>query len=155
MAPVMHVGNHSRSDTRLSTNQIRSQAFAQQRRSQRILLSVPILVSGQHPNGSSFSERTKTLVVNAHGALIQLRTPVLTGEGIRIKNLATNEELACTVVDINHGSTEIPEIGIAFAKPSPSFWRVSFPPEDWTPRSPDAKRASSFIPSTKPVMVKK
>jgi hypothetical protein len=105
--------------TRLSTNQIRSQAFAQQRRSQRILLSVPILVSGQHPNGSAFSERTKTLVVNAHGALIQLRVPVLTGEGMRIKNLATNEELACTVVDINPGSTEIPEIGIAFAKPCP------------------------------------
>ena len=63
----------------------RSQPHTQQRRSQRILLSVPILVSGQHANGSPFSERTKTQVVNPHGALIRLREPVLTGQKLRIK----------------------------------------------------------------------
>jgi hypothetical protein len=31
------------------------------------------------------------------------------------------------------------EVGIELEKPSPRFWRVSFPPEDWTPRSAEAK----------------
>lgn len=126
----------------------------QQRRSQRILLSVSVVVSGQQANGSPFLEHTKTLVVNAHGALIQLREPVLAGQQLRIKHLATNEEMACTVADIARGSGEAPEVGIAFTKPSPGFWRVAFPPEDWSPRSPEAKRVSS-VTQARPVLVKK
>jgi hypothetical protein len=139
----------------LNSSNSRSQPYAQQRRSQRVLLSVPILVSGQYANGAPFSERTKTQIVNAHGALIQLRERVLTGQKLRIKNLATNEEASCAVVDVNTESTEIPEVGVAFAKPSPSFWRVSFPPQDWSPRSPEAKRFSSITAAAKPVLVKK
>jgi hypothetical protein len=100
-------------------------------------------VSGNRANGSPFVERTKTLVVNAHGALIQLRESVLVHQILRIKNAATDEEVGCTVVDINHCSAEVPEIGIGFSKPAPTFWCVAFPPEDWTPRSPEAKHASS------------
>ncbi len=132
----------------------RSQPHTQQRRSQRILLSVPILVSGQHANGSPFSERTKAQVVNAHGALIHLREPVLTGQKLRIKHLATNEEVGCTVADINSGSTDTPEVGVAFSKPCLSFWRVSFPPEDWSAKSPEAKRVSSITIPAKPIIVK-
>jgi hypothetical protein len=90
-----------------------------------------------------------------HGALIQLREPVVIGQELRIKNLATNEEMACSVTDVNAGSAEIPEIGVAFSKPSASFWRVTFPPEDWSPRSPEAKRVSSITNPVKPTLVKK
>jgi hypothetical protein len=124
-------------------------------RSQRILLSISILVSGQKANGSAFSERTKTHVVNAYGALIHLRESVLAGQELRVKNLMTNEEITCTVVDLNAGSSDIPEVGLAFPQAAPSFWRVSFPPEDWTPRSPDAKRITSITTTPKPVPVKK
>jgi hypothetical protein len=133
----------------------RPQPYAQQRRSQRILLPLSMLVSGQHANGSPFFERTQTQVVNAHGALIQLREPVLVGQNLRVKNLATNEEVLCTVVDINPGSTEIPEIGVAFVKPSPNFWHVAFPPEDWTPRCPEAKHVSGITMAGRPVVLKK
>ena len=138
----------------MNPSNARSQPHTQQRRSQRILLSVPILVSGQHANGSPFSERTKAQVVNAHGALIHLREPVLTGQKLRIKHLATNEEVGCTVADISAGSTDTPEVGVAFSKPCPSFWRVSFPPEDWSPKSPEAKRVSSITIPAKPIIVK-
>jgi hypothetical protein len=132
----------------------RSQAYAQQRRSQRILLSIPVVVAGEHANGSPFTERTKTQIVNAHGALIHLHVPVLTGQVLRIKNIATNEEVACTVVDINPGSADIPEIGVAFAYPNPCFWRVSFPPEDWSPKSPEAKRVSYSADPVRLVLIK-
>ena len=124
------------------------------RRSQRILLSISVVVSGQRANGSAFSERTKTQVVNVHGAMVELREPVLVGQQLRMKNLATNEEVACTVADVNRTSNQVPKVGIAFAKPSPSFWRVAFPPEDWSPRSPEAKRVSC-VTQTKPELAKK
>jgi len=30
-------------------------------------------------------------------------------------------------------------VGIEFLEPSPRFWRIAFPPEDWSARSPEAK----------------
>jgi hypothetical protein len=89
-----------------------------------------IVISGVRSNNAPFSERTSTLIVNAHGALIQLRERVLIAQPLRIQNLATNEELACSVMDINPGSNGIPEVGIEFHEPCPHFWRVSFPPAD-------------------------
>lgn len=118
----------------------RPASMAHQRRSQRILLCVRVIVSGKHANGSPFSEHTTTQVVNAHGALILLHEPVVVGQLLNIKHVATGEELVCTVMDLTPGQLEIPEIGIEFVHPNARFWRVSFPPEDWTPRSPYAKR---------------
>jgi hypothetical protein len=31
------------------------------------------------------------------------------------------------------------EVGLDFVKASPGFWRISFPPPDWTTESPEAK----------------
>jgi len=132
---------------------LRPSPHTNQRRSQRILLSIPIVVGGLRPNGAPFSERTRTLVVNAHGALIELRESVLVGQPLRMKNLATNEEMNCKVVDINPGQATLPEIGVEFAQACARFWRVNFPPADWSPRSPEAKRFDS-IPAA-PTLVKK
>jgi len=122
------------------TSNARPGSMAHQRRSQRILLSVPVIVSGKHHNGASFGEATQTLVVNAHGALLLLREPVVVGQLLNITNVATGEALACHVKDTNPGQDEVPEIGIEFAQPSARFWRVSFPPEGWSTHSPEAKR---------------
>jgi hypothetical protein len=94
-------------------------------------------------NGVAFEEQTSTMIVNAHGALIQLRTVVKLGDLLQVKNLKTAEELHCKVVDINPGSNGVQEVGIEFAEPNPRFWRVSFPPSDWSPRSAEAKRFST------------
>ena len=115
-------------------------ASVNQRRSQRILLAVFLLVTGVRANGAPFSERTKTLVVNAHGGLIMLYEPVLSGQILTLSNMATSEEIACTVIDINAGADGTTEVGVEFSETCPRFWRVSFPPADWTPRNPEAKR---------------
>lgn len=120
-----------------------------QRRSQRILLAVGIVVSGQRANGSLFSERTATMIVNAHGALMRLREPVIVGQWLRIKNVMTNEERPCVVADINPGQSGVPEIGVAFSEACAEFWRVSFPPEDWSPHNPEARRADTSRVQTK------
>jgi hypothetical protein len=117
--------------------------------------SVSILISGERANGTQFAERAKTQVVNSHGALIQLREPVLVGQKLRMKNLTINEEMSCTVMDVDSGSMPIPEIGVAFSEACPRFWRVALPPEDWSPRSPEAKRVTRDPSAAITVLTKK
>lgn len=49
----------------LNAPNLRPSPHAKQRRSQRILLSIPVIVSGQPSSGAPFAERTGTLIVNA------------------------------------------------------------------------------------------
>lgn len=132
----------------MSTQNLRPSASNNQRRSQRVLLSVPLRVTGKRMNQTSFAEHTNTLVVNAHGALIQLREAVHVGQPLNLKNMATGEEEHATVMDVNEGANGVPEVGVEFGKPNPRFWRVSFPPADWSARSPEAKRYASGHPAT-------
>ncbi len=142
----------------MSTPNIRPTQTANQRRSQRILLSVPLRVSGKRTNGTPFVEHTKTLIVNAHGALLQLQEPVEEGQSLNVRNVTTGEEMPCMVVDLSPGANGVGEIGVQFAQPNPRFWRVSFPPADWSTRSPEAKRFASSpnaIPLARDPVVKK
>jgi PilZ domain len=134
----------------MSTYNMRPGQTANQRRSQRILLSVPLRVSGKRANGAPFVEHTKTLIVSAHGALLQLQESVGEGQTLRIQNVKTGEEVACTVVDLSPGATGLAEIGVEFAEANARFWRVSFPPADWSARNPDAKRFDSKTGVTTP-----
>jgi hypothetical protein len=111
-----------------------------QRRRQRIFLCVGIIVRGEKADGSAFSERTKTEVVSAHGALILLREPVSTGQNLTLRNILMSEEVVCTVVESDRGQAGVAEVRVQFVHPSPKFWRVTFPPSDWSSRSPEAKR---------------
>lgn len=124
----------------MTTSVTRAGTTPSQRRSQRIFLCVGIIVLGKKANGATFSERTKTEVVSAHGALIVLQEPVCAGQELIVRNIPTNEEIVCTVVDCNPGQTGVAEVGIQFKHSSPRFWRVAFPPSDWSTRSPEAKR---------------
>lgn len=101
------------------------------RRSMRVLLSVPIHVSGKTAEKQEFSEETRTLVVNAHGALISLAAKVLAGQTVNVGNNATQQSLECRVVHIGTTQGEKAQLGIEFGKPSPKFWQIDFPPDDW------------------------
>jgi len=105
------------------------------------MISIGIIVGGKSLDGKNFAEKTSTVVVNAHGALILLKEAVTSGQELLIRNVKTGEELPCTVVDVGKEQGGVSEVGIAFAEPAVLFWHVAFPPEDWSPRSEEAKRA--------------
>lgn len=106
-------------------------ADAGRRRSMRVLLSVPISVSGKNASGQDFSEETRTLVVNAHGALISLAAPLIADQRIQVSNKATKQSLSCRIVYVGAVQAGKAQMGIEFEKPSSSFWQIDFPPEDW------------------------
>lgn len=101
------------------------------RRSMRVLLSLPIVVTGKNHRNEDFQEETKTLVVNAHGALIALAAPVAPGQQIALQNKATHESRACRVVHVGNANAGKIQLGIEFLQPSPTFWQIDFPPDDW------------------------
>jgi len=123
----------------LSTTPTRLHKNSSQRRSQRVMLAVKIHVAGVRPDGQRFSEETCTSVVNAHGALLLLDEKVSLGQLLTVRNLNSNQTLQGAVMDIGAVHAGKSEIGIEFLEPAPRFWRVTFPPEDWSPHSPEAK----------------
>jgi hypothetical protein len=105
------------------------------------MLSIGIVISGDRLNGHRFSEGTFTSVVNAHGALILLAEEVTLGQLVSIRNVKSGEELQGEVADRGKSvaASGKTEVAIEFLEPSPRFWRIAFPPEDWSIRSPEAK----------------
>jgi hypothetical protein len=112
---------------------------ANRRRSQRALMKVPVQVSGQNANGVPFDERTHTLSISAHGALIVMAAPVHRGQRFILSNMQTKAALECVVVHLERRPGEPTQVGVEFMLPNQTFWRMAFPPKDWTPRHPDAK----------------
>jgi hypothetical protein len=101
------------------------------RRSMRVLLTLPVSIRGTLPDGNKFNENTYTLVVNAHGALITLSASVTQGQHVLIANKATQAQLDCRVVFIGQAQAGKTHVGLEFVQPSPSFWQINFPPDDW------------------------
>ena len=97
----------------------------------RVLLSVPILVSGKTANNQDFNEETRTLVVNAHGALIALAAQVAAQQSVRLSNKATQQSIDCRVVHLGSAQAGKTQVGLEFVKPSGKFWQIDFPPDDW------------------------
>ena len=109
------------------------------RRSQRVLMQVALRLRGVDAQGQDFEEFTETLAINAHGALVLLAARVTSGSVIQMRHMKTEEEQECHVVFLGPVRSGKAEVGLEFSAPRPAFWRVAFPPEDWTPKSPEAR----------------
>lgn len=119
------------------------------RRSQRVLMQVGIRVRGKDAQGKEFEEGTETLAINAHGALILLSARVISGGVVHVKHNKTGEEQECHVAFLGPVRSGRAEIGVEFTTPSPNFWRVAFPPEDWSPKNPEARSANTKLRAQK------
>lgn len=104
---------------------------AHNRRSGRVLLQLPIVISGLRLDGASFEARGETLQVNAHGAKISTRAPLVEGMQVRIVVERPYRAKDARVV----WTSEEQEFGIEFAEPG-NFWGVYFPPSDWNNCAP-------------------
>ncbi len=113
------------------------------RRSQRVLMQVALRLRGVDAQGQNFEEITQTLAINAHGALVLLAARVTSGSVIQMRHNMTEEEQECHVVFLGPVRSGKAEVGLEFAVPRPTFWRVAFPPEDWSPKHPEARTVSS------------
>jgi hypothetical protein len=113
--------------------------YAEPRRTQRVRIAMSVEVRSHE--AELFQEKTKTITVNANGCLVLLTAKVKRGQKLVISNPQTQEELASTVIFLGDYNSGKSEVGLEFSEPSPMFWRIAFPPNDWDPN--ERKRASA------------
>ena len=97
------------------------------RRSSRVLVTLPLAVSGQKSDGSHVSGAAETILVNRHGAKIRSSVPLETKMEVRVAMLAPYKWRVGQVVWADSGESEY---GIELFRPE-NFWGIYFPPEDW------------------------
>jgi hypothetical protein len=113
-------------------------------------MQVAVRIRGNDAQGKQFEEEASTLAINAHGALVLLETRLTSGSRVYMQHKHTQEEQECQVVFLGPVRSGRAEIGLEFSAPCPTFWRVAFPPEDWSPKHPDARTViSTSIPTLK------
>ncbi len=108
-------------------------AFTAQRRSERVLLDIPVVVSG-HSGTRIFQEETFTVTVSAHGALLMLETNVVLGQKLVVKNPTNSDEREVRVAYKGAVHAGLAQVAVEFAKPAPEFWQMDSPPENWNAR---------------------
>ena|SRR6202047_1247679 len=105
---------------------------ANRRRSERVMLKVPVLLSLSSREGLVTEESTCTQVVNAHGGLLGLEMEISAGQQFLLTNSKTGVSRECSVVRTQQSpSTQGLLVAFQFATPSPDFWPIVFPPKDW------------------------
>ena len=112
------------------------------RRSQRVLMQVSVRIYGVDAQGKPFDEEADTLAINAHGALVLLQSRVTSGSLLTLRNNTTKEEQECNIAFLGPVRGNRAEIGLEFSARRPQFWRIAFPPEDWSPKNPEARTAT-------------
>ena len=102
------------------------------RRSTRVPIAIPIMLSGQDTSGENFQESTRTLVINKQGAKVLTKYKVALGAELAVENRALSRTALANVVWLGKppGPNEPAELGIRLVK-AENFWGIDFPPEDW------------------------
>jgi hypothetical protein len=104
---------------------------ANRRRSERVMLRMSVVVETETVQREKLREQTYTLVVNAHGGLLQLQMEVLAGQPILLINPKSGAKESAHVVRVENPPGGYTAVAFEFDRPSPKFWPVEFPPEDW------------------------
>jgi hypothetical protein len=102
------------------------------RRSERVVLRVRVRLSALMPRGKRISIEAQTLVVNAHGGLLDVAMEMIAGQQLLLSNLITERVTTGKVVRIEGSEESRFSVAFEFDFPAPSFWPVSFPPPDWS-----------------------
>lgn len=110
------------------------------RRTQRVLVNIPVEVAAHNSLGTEVFEETKTISISAHGALLQLKMQVAKGQTIVLRNPSTKAALECSVDYLGTAHDGSREVGVTFVAPNQTLWKISFPSAEWGPGHPDAKK---------------
>jgi hypothetical protein len=102
------------------------------RRSERVVLRVPLQLSAKMPDGKRISIEVYSLVVNAHGGLLDVGMGMLRGQQVILTNPKNEKVASGKIVRAEESGEGRFAVAFEFEFPAPSFWPVSFPPADWS-----------------------
>lgn len=106
--------------------------LAKGRRSTRLYISIPIVITGKDVNGKEFQENLRTLVVNKHGAKIMTAQQLSMGTEVFIENRLLGAVAKANVAWLGEKRDAGTEVGLQLAE-AKNIWGIEFPPNDWNP----------------------
>jgi len=101
------------------------------RRSERVLLQIHLRLETCLDDGKVVVMDAFTLVVNAHGGLLEISHKVPKGHKLSLINSATGAKEPCRVMGVRKSHDGAFAIAFEFENPCPDFWPISFPPQNW------------------------
>ena len=126
-------------------------------RPQPVALEVPVTVNGARSvDGSDkrepFSERSQTVLVFGHGAVLRISAQLAPGQLVFLTNEKTKKEVVCVVVKSKTDGNAVGYVELRFTEPAPGFWGMRFPSDTVLPQAPVRPAAST--PASAPVAPK-
>jgi len=100
------------------------------RRSQRVVLSMPVVVWEPESESRDPIEKTRTLSVSRHGGLMTLNADVACGQSLVLTNAISRESQECRVVYVmpdKQDRADARKVGFEFLETETNFWNISFP----------------------------
>jgi len=116
------------------------------RRSTRLSVSIPIVISGKDAAGNDFTEHTRTRDVNKHGAKIMTARQLAMGTEVSIENRALGVVAGAKVVWLgkNQSPDDLRQVGLQLME-APNIWGIEFPPDDWSASVKDGDAQISMV----------
>jgi len=114
-------------------------------RPQPVALEVPVTVNGSRlVEGSEkrepFSERSQTVLVFGHGAVLRISALLGPGQLVFLTNEKTKKEVVCVVVKSKTDGNAVGYVELRFTEPAPGFWGMRFSFGHGSAASRDASR---------------
>jgi hypothetical protein len=101
----------------------------ERRRSDRLLLTIPLRVEGTDARGREFESEARTIIINRHGARIQLKHLLKAGQVVCLVNLVNQRIADFRVVGPTEPySDKGGEYAVATLSPELNIWGIQFPP---------------------------
>jgi hypothetical protein len=102
------------------------------RRSQRLLLHIVVLIRTEMPEGNPVQAQGFTESVSANGGLLVAPFRMLPGQHLTLVNPVSGKQASARVVRVGGAEQGYFPTAFEFYDCNPEFWPVSSVPADWT-----------------------
>lgn len=99
----------------------------ERRRTQRVTLIVPLVVSGQNEDGEKFTIRAKTTSVSQHGAQVETQHPLIVSQTLMLINESSARKVEARVASVQRTRDGKTHVGLEFLSTEINFWNMTFP----------------------------
>lgn len=101
----------------------------EKRRSDRLMLTIPLSIEGTDTRGNPFKEEGRTITLNRHGARIRVARPLRVGQTLSLANLVSHRQAEFQVVGPVAPVTDRGgEWGVEYQNMKDNIWGIQFPP---------------------------
>ena len=106
------------------------------RRTLRVNISIPIVISGVDADGNSFTESVRTQVINQHGGEIAMAHRLAVGTEVLVENRAMGVVAKANVIRSGrkYHARDLRPVVLRLVE-TQNVWGITFPPDEWGPEA--------------------